>query len=94
MYQYQLGSLGAMGKQGIHARREAGCLSGDRYACRAREWGEAGQRNFLAQSTHKRTMPIGVGTMPVAPKSDFGKDASQRAQSVSCECSCVSLAPL
>ena len=52
--------------------------------------GEAGQRNFRAQSTHKRTMPIGVGTKPVAPLSDFGKDASQRAQlSVSCESSCI-----
>jgi hypothetical protein len=88
------GSLGARLKQGIHARREASCLFVNR-RCLSRPYrGEASQMNFLAQSTHKRTMPFGVGTKPVAPISDFGKDASHRSQlTVSCESSSISLAP-
>jgi len=63
--------------------------------CLSRPYGgEASQMNFLAQSTHKRNVPYGVCTMPVAPVSDFGKDSSHRSQlTVSCESSRVSLVP-
>jgi hypothetical protein len=88
-------SLGAKRKQGIHAHRVwvSACLRQAGPVAPV-SGGEAGQMNFLAQSAHKRAMPIGVSTKQVAPFSDFGKDISQRTQvNVSCESS-ISLAPL